>query len=151
MIYFSFSEYIELSILVYLSRLICDRLFLTFKPIRNFYYDRMIFPSIRIWEKRRYKIFIDETFAFIEILIINISYMAVYWSLPFSSTRNAFVFMFFIFIFTMLIKARFIATEANYPASLFILDMGRVIMAYSIHSIILSMFYNPLNTIYHNI
>ncbi len=151
MIHFSFLEYMEISILVYLIRFILDRCFLSIKFVRNFYYGRVIFPSIRVWEKRRYKIFVDEIFAFIEILIINISYMAVYWSLPFSSPRKTFVFMFFIFLFTIIIKSRFIFTEVNYPKSLLFLDMARIIIAYTLQAVILAIFYSPLNTIYNNI
>ncbi len=151
MMHFSLQQYIEISVLIYLTRLVADKLFLSTKFIRNFYYDRMIYPSIRVWKRRSYKILIDEIFALVEVFIINISYMVVYWSLPFSSVRNAFVFMFFVFLFTIIVKSRFVATEVSYPKLLFILDIVRVIMAYTLHSVILAMFYNPLNTMFHNI
>ncbi len=147
MMHFLFSEYIEISILTYLIRLIADKIFMSVKPVRNFYYDRMIFPSIKVWVKRRYKVLLDEIFAFIEILTINIFYIVIYWSLPFASIQKPFVFMLFIFLFTIVIKSRFILTEVNYPKSLFIFDVSRIIIAYTIQSIILLVFYSPLSTI----
>lgn len=145
---FLFLKYIEISIWIYFIRLIIDKMFLSVKPIRNFYYDRMIFPSIKVWVKRRYKVLLDEIFALFEVFMINIFYTIAYPSLPFSSLQKPFVFMLFIFTFTVIVKTRFVLTEVNYPKSLFALDISRIIIAYTIQSIILFAFYSPLlNTI----
>jgi len=145
MIYFSFTQYIKISIIIYLLRFMLDKLFLYNEPIKKFYYERMILPSVKIWDSRRYKIIFDEIFILLEVSVVTFFYILVYWAIPFSGIRKSFTFIFFILIFASIIKIRFIFIESNYPKSLFIFGIIRMTISYILHAFLLAILYDPLD------
>ena len=145
MIYFSLIQYMKICIIIYLLRFIIDKLFLYSSPVKKFYYERMILPSVKIWDSRRYKVIFDEIFILLEVAIVTFFYMLVYWAIPFHGIKKSFTFIFFILIFASIIKIRFVFIESNYPKSLFIFSIIRMTISYILHAIMLTILYNPLD------
>lgn len=143
--YFSIPQYILISLIAYILRFTTDKLFLFYKPIKEFRYTRMILPSVKVWDSSRSKLFYDEMFSLVETFIITLLYIMTYWTIPAVGFGRGFIFIFAVFIVSLVAKSRFTLIQTNYPVSLFVFDILRMALAYIVQSIALVLMYKPIS------